>query len=225
MTDLNKKALGRLVFFLVLVGLLVMLPGWTVHYWQGWVFLGVLEVLIVGITAWLMKNDPKLLERRMNAGPAAEKEKVQKVILFFAQIAFVGMIVFPGIDHRFGWSVVPAYACVAGDVVMAVGYLLVWEVFRENSFASSVVEVGSGQTVVSTGLYGLVRHPMYSGALLSLLGVPVGLGSWWGLLAMIPIAGLIVWRLLDEERFLAKNLARYAEYRERVRWRLLPGVW
>ena len=173
----------------------------------------------------LMQKDPKLLERRVNAGPGAEKEKSQKIIQFLAAIAFIVVFVFSAIDHRFGGSAVPPYVAIAGDVLVVLGLVSIFFVFKENTFASGVIEVEAGQKVISTGPYALVRHPMYLGALVMLLGVPLALGSWWGLFTIIPIALVIVWRLLDEENFLAKNLSGYSEYRNKVRYRLVPFIW
>lgn len=161
----------------------------------------------------------------MNAGPRAEKERSQKLIQSVATIAFFVVIVVPGLDHRFGWSATPLYAVIAGDVLVALGFLVIFLVFEENTFASAVIEVDPEQKVVSTGPYGLVRHPMYAGALIMLLGVPLALGSWWGLFTLVPITLMLVWRLLDEEKFLAECLPGYSDYRDRVKYRLAPFIW
>jgi protein-S-isoprenylcysteine O-methyltransferase Ste14 len=133
--------------------------------------------------------------------------------------------VVPALDHRFAWSRVPIHFVVAGDLLVAAGFVIVFLVFRENSFASAAIEVGAGQKVIETGPYGLVRHPMYAGALVLLAGIPLALGSFWGLLALVPFTGVIAWRLLDEEAFLSRELPGYEAYRGRVRHRLVPGVW
>jgi len=135
------------------------------------------------------------------------------------------VIEFPAIDHRFAWSTVPPYVSFAGDGLVALGLLIIFLVFKENTFTSAVIEVDAEQTVIATGPYRLVRHPMYAGALVMLLGVPLALGSRWGLLTIIPIALVIVWRLLDEEKFLARNLPGYSEYRSKVKARLVPFIW
>ncbi len=225
MDDLSKRALGGLLRFLVGVAVLLFLPAWTFRYWQAWVFLAVFFGAALAITLYLMRNDPQLLERRMKAGPGAEKETSQKIIQVVAASAFFAAIAFPAIDHRFAWSTVPAYVAVAGDILVALGLLVIFFVFRENSYTSGVIEVDAEQRVISTGPYALVRHPMYSGALVMFLGVPLALGSWWGLLALIPMTLAIIWRLLDEEKFLARNLPGYREYQEQVRYRLVPFVW
>jgi protein-S-isoprenylcysteine O-methyltransferase Ste14 len=225
MEDLNKRAFAGLARTLVGLAALLFLPAGTVDYWQGWAFLAVFSASALAITVYLMKNDPKLLQRRMKAGPGAEKEKSQKIILSIAFAFFVAAVVVPGIDHRFAWSVVPWYVAVAGDILVALGFLMIFLVFKENSFTSAIIEVDAEQRVVSTGPYAIVRHPMYMGSLIMFSGAPLALGSWWGLLTVIPIALVLILRLLDEEKFLAKNLRGYSQYRSRVRYRLVPFVW
>jgi protein-S-isoprenylcysteine O-methyltransferase Ste14 len=137
---------------------------------------------------------------------------------------FIAFLVFPVLDHRFGWSPVPAYVSIIGDGMIALGYLFIFFVLRENSYAASTIQVADDQKVISTGLYALVRHPMYAGALLLLVGIPLALDSWYGLFGILVIVPALIWRLLDEERFLTKNLPGYAEYTSHVRWRLIPGL-
>jgi protein-S-isoprenylcysteine O-methyltransferase Ste14 len=199
--------------------------AWSLDYPQAWTFLAVFSASVLAITLYLVKNDPKLLKRRMHSGPSAEKETSQKLIQLFATIAFIAVLVFPAIDHRFGWSAAPLYAVAAGDVLVALGLLMIFFVFRENTFASGIIDVDPEQKVISTGPYRLVRHPMYLGALIMFLGIPLALGSWWGLFAIIPLTLVLVWRLLDEERFLSKRLPGYSEYRNKVRSRLVPFIW
>jgi protein-S-isoprenylcysteine O-methyltransferase Ste14 len=225
MKHLNLKAFGGLVALLIVVAIALFVPAWTLDYWQAWVFLAVFFGSSFVITVYLMKKDPKLLERRVTAGPLNEKEKSQKVIQFIAQFAFLLVLVFPVFDHRFGWSVVPMYANIAGDLLIAIGFYIVFLVFKENTHTSALVEVEADQKVVSTGPYALVRHPMYIGALILLLGTPLALGSLWGILTIVPITAVILWRLLDEERFLAKNLSGYVEYKNKVKYRLIPFLW
>ncbi len=225
MKSLNYKAFGGLLFLIVTLAILLFLPARTLYYREAWIFLAVFFFPVLGITLYLMIRDPKLLERRVNAGPGAEKERRQKIIQFLASIAFIMIFVLSAIDHRFSWSVVPVILVMAGDVLVVLGLLIVFLVFKENSFASATIEVGMEQTLVSTGPYALVRHPMYFGAFIMLLGSPLALGSWWGLVAVIPIMVVIVWRLLDEEIFLEKKLPGYLAYRKKVRYRLLPFIW
>lgn len=222
---LKLRAFAGLLFLLVIMAAAIFISAGSVHYWQAWVFLAVFAVASLAITLYLMKQDPELLERRVRAGPVAEHERGQKIIQSLASLAFIAMLVVPGIDHRASWSTVPAWVVIAGDALVALGFLIVFFVFRENTFASATIEVEAGQRAISTGPYALVRHPMYAGALLLLAGVPLALGSWWGLLAIAPMKLLIVMRLVAEERFLAENLPGYADYRSRVRYRLAPFVW
>lgn len=225
MSALTKRALASVLRFIIFLAALLLLAAWTFAYWQLWVFLVVLSAGLFAITLYLIRHDPVLLERRMQAGPKAEKEKRQKIIIGFAGALFLVFVLFPGIDHRFGWSNVPAAIVVLGDAAMATAMLICFFVFRENSFASATVEIHPEQKVISTGLYGIVRHPMYMGALLFVLGLPLALGSWWGLLFVPAIAALLAWRLVEEERLLVQSLAGYSDYRNRVRYRLVPLVW
>jgi protein-S-isoprenylcysteine O-methyltransferase Ste14 len=225
MTNLAIKAFGGLLFLIIAMAAALFLSAWTLSYWQGWLFLSVFFVSVLAITIYLMKTDPKLLHRRVKAGPGNEEEKSQKIIQSIAQMAFISVLIIPAIDHRFAWSVVPTFVVIAGDVLVALGLLIVFLVFKENSLTSATIEVGEEQEVISTGPYVFVRHPMYSGALIMLLGVPLALGSWWGLLTIIPMKIVIIFRLLDEERFLTKNLPGYLEYKDKVSYRLAPLIW
>jgi protein-S-isoprenylcysteine O-methyltransferase Ste14 len=225
MNDLNRRAFVGLLRMALFLAVLVFLPAWTIHYWQGWICLALFLACATGISLYLMKNDPKLLERRMSAGASAEKQKSQKVIQTLAAMAFVATFVVPALDHRFAWSMVPTYAVIAGDALIVLGFLFVFWVFRANSFTSGIIEVAAEQRVISTGPYGLVRHPMYFGALIMLLGIPIALGSWWGELTLIPMTVVLILRLVDEEIFLARNLPGYAEYRQKIKYRLVPFAW
>jgi protein-S-isoprenylcysteine O-methyltransferase Ste14 len=223
--NLNAKAFGGFVRLIIAMAMSLFLPAWTLHYWQAWMFLAVFSMSVLAITVYLMKNDPKLLERRIHAGSRAENERSQKIIQFLAAIAFIALFILPAIDHRFAWSNVNIFMIISGDIIVALGFLIVFLVFKENTFTSATIEVSSEQKVISTGPYAFVRHPMYIGALVMLSGVPLALGSWWGMLMVIPMTLVIVWRLLDEETFLARNLPGYSEYRNEVRYRLVPFLW
>ena len=225
MTQLNRKAFAGLFAVLVAMAGLLFLPAWTLDFWQAWAFLAVFGVCSLGITLYLIKKDPKLLERRVRGGPTAEKERPEKIIQSITSLGFATMLVIPALDHRFHWSEVPLCASVAGDILLAVGFLIVFFVYKENTFASATIELAPEQKVVTTGLYALVRHPMYVGALFLLVGMPLALGSWWGLLPLALMSPAFVWRLLDEEKFLEENLPGYVAYEAAVRWRLMPGVW
>ena len=225
MSELNKKAFGGLLFFIIAVAALLFIPVWTFNYWQAWFFLAVLSISVFTITLYLAKNDPNLLERRVKAGSMAEKEKNQKIIQFAAQITFILVLVIPAIDHRFAWSLMPAYFSLFGDFLVVIGLLIVFFVFKENTFTSAIIEVNTLQKVITTGPYAIVRHPMYIGAIIMLLGVPLALGSFWGELAVILIFLVIILRLLDEETYLEKNLSGYKAYKNKVKCRLVPFIW
>lgn len=225
MNNLTGKTVLGFTQLISVLGILLLVPAWTLDYWQAWVYWFVFAASSALITAYLWKRDPKLLERRIDAGPGAETEKTQKLIQLLAFLAFIGAMILPSLDHRYSWSAVPLPVVLAGDVVVALGFLIVFLVFKENTFAAATIAVSSDQKVVSTGPYAIVRHPMYSGALVMLLGTPLALGSWWGLLMFIPMTLIIAWRARDEERFLDKKLCGYEEYCRRVRYRLAPLVW
>jgi protein-S-isoprenylcysteine O-methyltransferase Ste14 len=161
----------------------------------------------------------------LSGGPTAEKEKPQKIIMLFASIGFVALLVVPALGHRFMWSSVPLPMVITGDVLTILGFYIIFLVYKENTFASATIEVVGDQKLISTGPYAVVRHPMYAGGLLYLLGTPLALGSYWGLLALGAMMPFLIWRLFDEERFLVKNLPGYAEYEKKVRHRLVPFVW
>ncbi len=219
-----KASIGLIALFVVMAALLFV-PPWTFDYWQAWAFLAVYFACSLALTLYLVRKDPALLERRMHGGPMAEKEPAQKIIMFFASAGFIGLVVLPALDRRFAWSDMAPIVSLAGDVLVALGWFAIFLVFRENSFTSATIELAPDQKVVSTGPYALVRHPMYSGALVMLFSIPIALGSWWGLLAFLVIAPAILWRIFDEERFLATNLRGYAAYKEKVQYRLIPHLW
>lgn len=225
MAEVNRSALIGLVRLFVSMLLMVFLPAWTVRYWQGWVCLLIFFASAVGITVYLARKNPALLARRIKAGAKAESTRIQKVIQFFAAIAFVSLFVLSALDHRFGWSRVPIALEIAGDILMALGFAFVFWVFKVNAFTSGVIEVAPGQQVITYGPYAMVRHPMYLGSLVMLFGIPLSLGSFWGLLTIFFMATVIILRLLDEERFLAKSLDGYGAYIKQVRYRLAPFVW
>ena len=222
---LNRKAFGGLLQLMVLLAAALFIPAWTLNYWQAWVFLLVFSITVLAITIYLMKKNPGLLERRIKAGSGAETQSSQKIIQFLAAIAFMSIFILSALDRRFTWSVMPSYFVVAGDFLVALGLLFVFFVFRENSFASATIEIAAEQRLVATGPYAIVRHPMYCGAFIMLLGVPLALGSWWGLLTVIPIMVVIIWRLIDEEKFLQTSLPGYSDYQNNVKHRLLPLIW
>ena len=172
-----------------------------------------------------MRNNPALLAKRLRAGPRAEKEATQKIIMALASTAFVALLIVPGLDHRFGWSRVPTFVVLAANLMVAVGLYIIFIVYKASPFTSATIQVEKDQKVISTGPYSIVRHPMYSGGLVMLLGTPPALGSCWGLLVLIPMLPILIWRLLGEEKFLSKNLPEYTEYCMKVHSRLIPGIY
>jgi protein-S-isoprenylcysteine O-methyltransferase Ste14 len=224
-TNLNTKAWLGLAVLAIAMGLLLFVPAWTVHYWQAWIYLSIFTGVSILTTLDLMKHDPALLERRMRGGPTAEKRPAQRLIMLCTSIGFIALLVVPALDFRFGWSAVPLGLVVVGDALVVIGFYLISLVYRENTFTSATIEVAENQKVISTGPYAIVRHPMYASALMYLLGTPLALGSYWGLVVVGAMLPFLLWRLFDEERFLANTLPGYAEYQKRVRYRLVPFVW
>ena len=225
MRYLNAQAWLSLVALAVVMGLLLFIPAGTIYYWQAWVCLLIFMGASLLTTLYLMKKDPALLNRRMRGGPTAEKRKTQKFIMLCTSICFIALLVVPALDHRFRWSAMPLSCVIFGDVLVAIGFYLIFFVFKENTFTSSTIEVTEDQKVISTGPYATVRHPMYASALLYLVGTPLALGSFWGLLVFSVMTPFLIWRLYDEERFLVGNLSGYTEYQKKVRYRLIPFIW
>jgi protein-S-isoprenylcysteine O-methyltransferase Ste14 len=217
-----RATVGGTAVFLAII----FIPAGTVDYWQGWAFAGTLSVSSLLVTVYMALNDRELLESRLRMGPTAEKTPGQRVITAVGYAVFVAALVIIVLDHRSGWSPrVPASLSLLGDALGVFGIFVYFLVVRENRYAASTIEVVEGQTVVSTGPYAIVRHPMYSGAILVFLGTPLALGSWRGLLFTPLFIGWFAWRLLDEERFLRANLRGYDEYMRAVRYRLAPYIW
>jgi protein-S-isoprenylcysteine O-methyltransferase Ste14 len=210
---------------LVLFGLLVFWPAGTFDYWQGWAFIAVFAASTTIPSLYLAATNPPALKRRMQAGPAAETRVLQKVIISIAFLAMGATIVVSALDFRFGWSSVPAAISVVGDVLVAVGLGIAMLTTIQNGYASANITVESGQQVVSTGLYSVVRHPMYFGNVVLMVGIPLALGSYWGLVFVIPGVAVLAVRILDEEKVLTQELAGYPEYANKVHYRLMPGVW
>lgn len=214
-----------MVSLFIIMGLTVFLPVRTIHYWQGWLFLASFFTPSILITIYLAKHDRKLLERRSSAGPKAEKEANQKVIQSIARILFIGLLLIPGLDHHRHWSSVPDYLVILSNLLIIGAFYMIYLVFRENSYTSAIIQVEEDQTVISTGPYGIVRHPMYAGAMPLIICIPLALGSYWGLLMAIGLISVILARLLDEEKYLKSHLKDYKEYCAKVRYRLIPFIW
>ena len=225
---MNKLALPTLGSFLigaVILGLFLFIPAWTLNYWQAWVFILVFTTSVNAIGVYLSIKDPVLLERRKKVGPAAEQNVAQRIIMSLALIGIIVILVYCALDHRFAWSPVPPYISLIGDLLVALGLLFTLLVLRENSFGGSTVQTFDGQKVISTGPYAIVRHPMYVGVLIMMTGVPLALGSWIGLAFLVIVLPTLIWRILDEEKLLKKDLSGYIEYTQKVQYRLVPYIW
>jgi protein-S-isoprenylcysteine O-methyltransferase Ste14 len=224
-TNLNARAWLSLAILAVMMGLILFVSAGTARYWQAWVYLSIFFGAAAITTVYLIRHDPALLERRISGGPTAEKQRIQKFIMLCASLGFIGLLVVPALDHRFAWSTTPFYAVLIGDALVAVGFFFVFLVYRANTFSSATIELAPDQKVVSTGPYAIVRHPMYASASLYLMGTPLALGSYFGLVPLVGLLPFVIWRLFAEESFLAQNLAGYVEYQKKVRYRLVPRIW
>jgi len=225
MASLNVRAWLALAILAIVMGLLVFVPAGTTDYWQAWLYLAIFFGAGALLTLYLMRKDPALLERRMSGGPTAEKRGAQRVIMTATSLCFIALLVVPAFDRRIGWSSIPIYGVLAGDALVVIGFYFIFLVYKENTFTAATIQVVAEQTVVSTGPYAIVRHPMYASGLLYLLGTPIALGSYWGVIPFVCLVPFLIWRLFDEEQLLRETLPGYREYQQKVRHRLLPGIW
>jgi protein-S-isoprenylcysteine O-methyltransferase Ste14 len=219
------QSVASVLFGLVFFGVSLFVPAWTWHYWQGWVFIGVFIFATMGPSIYIAVKDPAALARRMTAGPTAETRPAQRIIITAVIASVVLTLVVSALDHRFGWSTVPIAVVIIGNILVFAGLTLAQVVIIQNSFASANITVAPDQPLVSTGLYGIVRHPMYSGTLVMMIGTPLALDSYWGLLAVAVALPILAARILDEEALMRTDLAGYPEYVTKVRYRLIPRVW
>jgi protein-S-isoprenylcysteine O-methyltransferase Ste14 len=221
---LARAFAGYIFLFAVVAGAFFGSAG-TLRDGRAWVTLAVFFGCTGAITIWLWFRDQALLTRRMKAGPGTESDPPQNVIQGLAGLVFLMIFAVPGLDRRFVWSHPPLAASLCGVAMIAIGFLIVFFTFRENTFTAATIEIAEDQRVIETGPYAIVRHPMYAGALILIAGTPLALGSWWGLVPAGLLIPVIAWRSLREEAFLVGRLAGYDDYRRRVRWRLAPRVW
>jgi len=224
---LSRKELTRVVFLRLaltvpVLGAMFFLPAWTLAYWHAWVYLAILLIPMFLVMQYLIRHDPDLLERRMRT---REREPAQKRIVSLSFIPFLAGFVLPGFDVRLGWSRVPVAAALCADLLVLLGYALVILVFRTNSYASRTVVVEEGQSVITTGPYAVVRHPMYVGAIMMYCLSPIALGSYWAAIPALFIIPVLVQRIRNEEVVLLRDLRGYGDYAKRTRYRLIPGVW
>jgi protein-S-isoprenylcysteine O-methyltransferase Ste14 len=225
MNPLYRQAIVQGVVGLVFFVALIFVPAGTWDYWQGWAFLGVFVASTVAFTIYLAIYDQPLLARRLKAGPWHEQERAQRIIVSLVFVAFFAFIILPVLDYRHSLSPVPAWVSVVGNAIIIFSYLAIFWVIRTNSWAASSIRVEAGQKVIDTGPYAYVRHPMYAAAIWLFVGIPLALGSWWSVALLLPFLPVLLWRLLDEERILARDLPGYTEYMRRVKYRLVPQVW
>ncbi len=222
LSELKKKVFFRFLMVPIFMFLMLFLPAGSLYYWQAWVYCGVIFIPVIFVVFYFLKKDPELLERRMRM---KEKEEKQKLIQKFGIIIFFIGFIIPGLDYRYHWSNVPVLIVIAANAIVFSGYLLVFFVLRENSYASRIIEVEKGQKVITTGPYAIVRHPMYLGVLLMYLFTPLALGSYWAIIFFLPLVPLIVFRLLNEEEVMLRELPSYEEYCKKTRYHLIPFIW
>jgi protein-S-isoprenylcysteine O-methyltransferase Ste14 len=220
--DLVKKMILRFSFVPLFIGVFTLLPAGTFQYWQVYLYFSIIVIPMIFVLFYFLKRDPKFLERRTKG---TEKVKEQKLIQLINLPVFMAAFIVPGLDRRFGWSDVPVEIIIITNIVILGGYLIIFNVFKQNSYASRIVETDKEQKVITTGLYGIVRHPMYIGVLIMYLPTPLALGSYWGLIPMALLPVALVLRILNEEKVLRENLEGYKEYCLKTRYRLIPYIW
>ncbi len=225
MSNLIVRSILGLVFLSAVLAVILFVSAGSTAYWQAWLYLAVWTICTLLVTAYLIKYDQNLLASRTQAGPANETQKTQQVIQSLATVFFIGLFVVPGLDYRFHWSTVPAWLSVVALGMVAFGFFIVFLVFRENTYTSATIEVAKDQTVITSGPYSVVRHPMYAGASLLLLFTPLALGSYIAISFCIPLILTVAVRAIEEEKFLRANLDGYAAYCRKVAHRMVPLVW
>ncbi len=221
-TELFIKAVTKFFAGLLIIAALLFLPAWTIRYPQGWTLLGILFIPMFGAGLIMMSKNPDLLRKRLNA---KEKEKQQKTVILLSGIMFLAAFILAGLSFRFGWLMLPFPVSIIAAVVFLLAYALYGEVLRENTYLSRTIEVQENQKVIDTGLYGVVRHPMYMATLILFLAMPLVLGSLISLFIMFCYIPIIVKRIRNEEQVLEKELPGYTEYKKKVRYRLIPFIW
>lgn len=219
---LIRKMIIRFSFVPLFIGICTLLPAGTFDYWQVYLYFSVVVIPMIFVLFYFLKKDPRFLERRMRG---TEKEREQKLIQLINLAILMAAFIVPGLDRRYGWSAVPVEGIIITDAGILGGYLIIFLVFRENSYASRIVEVDQEQKVITTGLYSIVRHPMYLGVLIMYLPTPLALGSYYGLIPMAFLPAALVFRILNEEKVLRENLDGYEEYCRKTRYRLIPFIW
>lgn len=221
-SKIRKQMTSRFIMFFLILCLMFFLPARTFNFWEAWVYIGIVFITAAFVIKYFLNRDPEFLERRMRT---KEKVKEQRIIIRFGWFLFLPSFILPGFDKYYEWSEIPVGIIIVSDILVLLGYLIVIRVFKENSYASRVVEINTGQKVISTGPYAIVRHPMYSGVLLMYGFTPLALGSWWALIGSFFLFVIIIARIFSEEKFLVENLSGYKEYLDKIKYRIIPGIW
>lgn len=219
---LKKVIISRVLIFLVVLMAIFFIPAGTLRYWQAWLYIGILLIPAMFVLTYIYKHTPDLLERRMRY---KEKREKQKAILTFVYPLYLLIFIIPGLDKRYGWSSVPVLIVLLSGLVCMAGFYLFFRVVKENRYASRIIEIDENQKVIQTGPYAVIRHPMYLSTLIIYFISPLVLGSYWALIPLGLVIPFLVFRILDEEKVLRTGLSGYVEYCEKVRFRLIPGVW
>jgi protein-S-isoprenylcysteine O-methyltransferase Ste14 len=223
--ELKRRGWRQTAVSLPIFAALLFVTAGALRYWQGWLYAFVFIAGCVVIGVYFTRHDPALIERRMKIGPTKEREPTQKIIITLMLIGFPLLFVVSGLDVRWHWSAVPLWLVIAANGMICLAFAVFFVVLKQNSYAASTITVEPGQPVISTGVYGIARHPMYAGALLLVIFTPPALGSYWALLVAVAFLPALAWRLLDEEKVLRRDLPGYADYCRQVRYRLIPGIW
>jgi len=219
---MQKKVLILFPLSVLLIGLMLFVPAGSLEYWAAWVFMETLFIPFIFVLFYLLKHDPALLERRMRF---KEKEAKENILIKITQLLFLIGFLIPGLDYRYGWSDVPLWIIILSNIIIFSGYMLVFNVFRQNTYTSRIIEVEKDQKVITTGLYSIIRHPMYAGLIPMYIFMPLALGSYYALIPILPSIIIIILRIYDEEKVLGNSLNGYKEYCKKVRYRLIPGIW
>ena len=225
MKSLAAKALVGFATRILLFGLLLFIPAWSVDFWQGWTVLALFVSCQLPTVVYFLRKDPRLVERRLKSGAKAEGRPRQKIIIELIKISAALLFVTAGFDHRFKWSQMPIPLVIAADCGLVLGIFIQFQTFKENSFASAVITILPEQRLIATGPYAIVRHPMYLGGMIVNLCTPIALGSWWAMCFALLWLGAIRLRVLDEEKLLCESLPGYEDYSRKVRHRLVPRIW
>jgi protein-S-isoprenylcysteine O-methyltransferase Ste14 len=219
---LKKTVISRILLVIAALGLMLFSSAGTFLYLEAWVYMAILIIPLICTAAYLLKNDPEILDRRMRM---KEREKEQKILLVLSYVYALIVFLLPGFDKRYGWSKAPLAIVIFADVMVLLGCVIFVLVLKENRYASRIIEIAHKHKVITTGPYKVVRHPMYFGALLMYAFTPLALGSYWAMIATILLVFYLIVRILHEEKFLTKELAGYGEYARKVKYRLIPGIW